>query len=288
MLFGYDWGYSKYSYTNGVVMKKKKNNSLIYVAIVVLSILLVFGIVILVFDPFSFFKKDNEVVESNNNKVTEVVDEKEKALVKELWDTYSVKSNDYVGRISFESGLIDLPFVQGSDNNTYYRTDWETMKYDEEGSIFLDSSNTLDDQNLILIGHYVYASYDASGTHKFTPLAKLIDKENYENNKYVKLYFKDEVRRYEIAYVYYCELIEDEYEGEKFFYTEDGFEFYYPNYSEEQFNKYIDTVKKNAFYDTGVSINYNDKLLTLQTCVENHNELREIVLLKEIDRTSYN
>lgn len=35
---------------------KKKNNSLIYVAIAVLSILLVFGIVILVFDPFSFLK----------------------------------------------------------------------------------------------------------------------------------------------------------------------------------------------------------------------------------------
>lgn len=285
MLFGYDWGYSKYSYTNGVVMKKK-NNSLIYVAIVVLSILLIFGIVILVFDPFSFFKKDDNVVE-NNNVITDVVDDKEKALVKELWDTYSVKSNDYVGRISFESGLIDLPFVQGSDNNTYYRTDWETMKYDEEGSIFLDSSNTLDDQNLILIGHYVYPIYDESRTHMFTPLAKLIDKDNYEANKYVKLYFKDEVRRYEIAYVYYCELIEDEYEGEKFSYTNDGFEFYYPNYTEEQFDKYIDTVKKNAFYDTGVSINYNDKLLTLQTCVENHDELREIVLLKEIDRTSY-
>lgn len=268
---------------------KKKNNSLIYVAIVVLSILLVFGIVILVFDPFSFFaKEENEVVENNNNKVTEVVDKKEKALVNTLWETNRIKSDDYVGTITFESGLIDLPFVQGSDNNTYYRTDWETMKYDEKGSIFLDSSNTLDDQNLIIIGHYVYASYDASGTHKFTPLAKLVDKDNYEANKYVKLYFKDEVRRYEIAYVYYCELIEDEYEGEKFYYTNDGFEFYYPNYTEEQFDKYIDTVKKNAFYDTGVSVDYNDKLLTLQTCVENHSELREIVLLKEVSRTSYN
>lgn len=38
------------------VMMKKKNNSLIYVAIAVLSILLVFDIVILAFDPFSFFK----------------------------------------------------------------------------------------------------------------------------------------------------------------------------------------------------------------------------------------
>ena len=285
MLFGYDWGYSKCSYTRGALMKKK-NNSFVYVAIVVLSVLLVFGIVILVFDPFSFFAKEEDVVKVNDSIVK--VDEKEKALVNTLWETNSVKSDDYVGTITFESGLIDLPFVQGVSNDTYYRTDWETMKYDEEGSIFLDSSNTLDDQNLILIGHYVYPIYDESRTHMFTPLAKLTDKDNYEANKYVKLYFKDEVRRYEIAYVYYCELIEDEYEGEKFFYTEDGFEFYYPNYTEEQFDKYIDTVKKNAFYDTGVSADYNDKLLTLQTCVENHDELREIVLLKEIDRTSYN
>ena len=44
----------------------------------------------------------------------------------------------------------------------------------------------------------------------------------------------------------------------------------------------------STFYDTGVSVDYNDKLLTLQTCVENHSELREIVLLKEVSRTSYN
>ena len=267
---------------------KKKNNSFIYVAIGVLSVLLVFGIVILVFDPFSFFvrKEDDPIVKVDESMVE--VNEDEKALVNTLWQNNGVKSDDYVGTITFESGLIDLPFVQGKDNDVYYRTDWESMKYDEEGSIYLDSSNTLDDQNLILIGHYVYPMYDESRTHMFTPLAKLTDKDNYEANKYVKLYFKNEVRRYEIAYVYYCELIEDEYEGEKFYYTNDGFEFYYPNYTEEQFDKYIDTVKKNAFYDTGVSVNYNDKLLTLQTCVENHDELREIVLLKEIDRTSYN
>ena len=174
---------------------KKKNNSFIYVAIVVLSVLLVFCIVILAFDPFSFFvkKEDDPIVKVDEPMVE--VNEDEKALVNTLWETKSVKSDDYVGTITFESGIIDLPFVQGRDNETYYRTDWETMKYDEEGSIFLDSSNTLDDQNLILIGHYVYASYDASGTHKFTPLVKLIDKENYENNKYVKLYLENEVRR---------------------------------------------------------------------------------------------
>ena len=63
--------------------------------------------------------------------------------------------------------------------------------------------------------------------------------------------------------------------------------FYVPNYTETMFDNYIDNVKKNALYDTGVDINYNDKLLTLQTCVEYRSDEREIVLLKEIERKEY-
>lgn len=264
----------------------KKKTKLIYSLIVFLSILLVFGLVILFKDPFSFFNDANKAIEDKQDSVV-VENDLDKGIVKDLWDKNSLISKDYVGTISFESGLINLPFVQGKDNDTYYRTNWETMKYDEEGSIFLDSSNSLDDQNLILIGHYVYDSYDSSGTHMFTPLAKLVDEENYNANKYLKLYLHNEVRRYEVAYVYYCELIEEEYNGEKFSYAEDGFEFYYPNYTREQFDKYISNVSDKAFYDTGVTISYDDKMLTLQTCVKNHDELREVVLLKEIGRTSY-
>ena len=264
----------------------KKKNKIIYIGIVLLSILLLLGIIILLKDPFSFFSKDSDKLINNNQQQT-LNNDADKKLVQELWQENSAISSDYVGTIAFESNLINLPFVQGEDNETYYRHNWKTKEYDEEGSIFLDSANKLDDQNLILIGHYVYPSYDPSGTHMFTPLAKLIDEKNYETNKYVKLYLEAEVRRYEVAYVYYCELKEDEYEGEKFSYTDEGFEFYYPNYTEEQFDKYIDNVKKNAFYDTGVNIDYNDKILTLQTCVLDHDELREVVVLKEIERTSY-
>lgn len=127
------------------MMKKKKNNTLVYVAIAVLSILLIFGVVILVFDPFSFFVKEEDDPVVKVDGPTVEVNEEEKTLVNTLWETNSVKSDDYVGTITFESGLIDLPFVQGEDNNVYYRTNWETKKYDEEGSIYLDSSNTLDD-----------------------------------------------------------------------------------------------------------------------------------------------
>ena len=258
---------------------------LIYIAIPVLLILLALGIYVLVKDSSN---KNNELpIPSETASTTDEVDEDEKALVASLWSENSAINSDYVGTITFESNLINLPFVQGKDNNTYYRTNWKTMEHDEEGSIFMDSSNALSDQNIILIGHYVYASYEASGTHMFTPLVKLIDEENYEPNKYVKLYLENEVRRYEIAFVYYCQLIEEDLNGETFFYTDDGYEFYYPNYTEEQFATYLSTIKANSFYDTGVEISYSDKLLTLQTCVENHEDLREIVVLKEIDRTTY-
>lgn len=266
-------------------MKKNKNTGKI-VAIFILLALVALGSAILLFDPFSWrsTKTDNTTVVDTP---TDNTNNEDATLVKELWDENSALSSDYIGTIKFESGIIDLPFVQGASNDTYYRTDWLSMSYDEEGSIFMDSSNTLEDQNIILIGHYVYRSYEASGTHKFTPLEKLLEESNYEDNKYVKLYLDGEVRRYEVAYVYYCELITEEVDGVSFQYTEDGYEFYYPNYTEEQFNTYMNTVKANSLYDTGVTIDYSDKFLTLQTCVENHDELREIVLLKEIERTSY-
>lgn len=267
--------------------KKKSYGKLI--AIGIIFVLIVIGLAIITIDPFLWRQTknsgDNVTVDVDNRGPQVNSDEK---LVKELWETNSVISDDYIGTIKFESGIIDLPFVQGVSNDTYYRTDWKTMSYDEEGSIYMDSANTTDDQNIVLIGHYVYASYDASGTHMFTPLAKLLDESNYENNKYVKIYLENEVRRYEIAYVYLCTLeTETDENGYEFQYVADGLNFYIPNYTEDEFNDYMSLVKQNAKYDTGVSIEYKDKFLTLQTCVENHDEQREIVILKEIERTSY-
>ncbi len=161
------------------------------------------------------------------------------------------------------------------------------MEYDDEGSIFLDSSNTLEDQNLILIGHYVYESVDPSLTHMFTPLAQLTNVENYEANKNVKLYLENEVREYVIAYVYECPLIYEETETEAFYYAEDGYEFFYPNYTQEEFDKYLNTINEHRYYDTGVEITYTDKLLTLQTCIEDQDSAREIVVLKEVNRIKY-
>jgi len=235
-------------------------------------------------------------INRNNNSVTEVATEKketkkEDSNIKEIWNANKAINSDYVGQLVFESGLINLPVVQGTDNNTYFRKNWETMSHDEEGSIFMDYRNEPDDQNTIIYGHYVYPSYEidnlgrkkALGDRMFTPLSKLVDETNYKANKYVDLYLENEVIRYEVAVVYYCEMDpENNYDTpvENMYYM-------ITNYDEEYFETYKKTIYEKALYDTGVDIKYDDKLLTLQTCVENHDELLEIVVCKEISREAY-
>ena len=204
--------------------------------------------------------------------------EEEYKLLNEQWDADYYVNQDFIGYIKV-GNLIDLPFVQGKTNDTYLRRDWYTMNYDEEGSIFLDYRNYLDDQNVIIYGHYVYSSYEPSGTHKFTPLKGLLEQANYEDNKYITLQLKDEIRTYEIAIVFYI----DTYEIDGYRYPYDGYEYYLTEYEDDYFDYYISNAYNAAFYDTNVEVTKEDKLLTLQTCVENHDNLREIVLAKLIE-----
>lgn len=235
---------------------------------------------------FATFKlrESGQIAEDTPIEIIEEVKEEElPQFVKDLLLRYQNNKEinpDYVGEIHFESGLISLPFVFSGDNYKYYRTDWETMNYDGEGSIFMDEDCSLDSQNIILYGHYVYKSLEPSGTHKFTPLSNLIEEENYKDNSKIYLFLGDEYREYEIASVFYCNLVEIDgyqYPNEKLYY-------YLSEYEEEYFAQYKDEVKSRMFYETGVDFNWSDKLLTLQTCVENRDDLREIVIAREVDR----
>lgn len=52
--------------------------------------------------------------------------------------------------------------------------------------------------------------------------------------------------------------------------------------NEDEFNAYISKCKELAFYDTGVSATYGDKLITLSTCEYSHKNGRMVVVAKKI------
>ena len=53
--------------------------------------------------------------------------------------------------------------------------------------------------------------------------------------------------------------------------------------NEEEFNAYIETCKELALYDTGVTADYGDRLITLSTCEYSATNGRLVVVAKRTD-----
>lgn len=188
-------------------------------------------------------------------------------------------NEDYTGTVFFANGLVEQPFVQGSDNSEYLRLNWQNGQYDEAGTVFMDYENAMDDQNIILYGHYAYPSYDPSRTMMFTPLSKLLDEANYSTNAVVYMLCENEIREYRVAAVYLADLSCDD----SACYSPDELQYNKTSYTEDYFSVYKTAVNERKLYETGVDFNNDDRLLTLQTCVENRNDEREIVICKQVD-----
>ena len=251
----------------------KKTKRLIAILMVCIVLLIVAVFVLVTSDK-------KEVSASEEEPIMDVIEEEVKYSDDYYRDFYKSQkeiNEDYVGQLFFESGLIVQPFVQGKTNGTYLRTDWINGKYDVEGSNFMDYANTLDDENLVIYGHYVFEYLDPTLTHKFTPLEQLLSKENYEDNKIIYLLLENEIREYEIASVFYAQLIKD---GE-YYYTQDDQQYYLTSFSDDYFDIYHQSVKEVEQYKTGLDFTKDDKLLTLQTCTRNREDLREIVIAVE-------
>ena len=70
-------------------------------------------------------------------------------------------------------------------------------------------------------------------------------------------------------------------------YTESSSEFKYFQFSDaespEHFNNYISKCKTKAIYETGVTAEYGDKLITLSTCEYSNTNGRLVLVAKKID-----
>lgn len=215
--------------------------------------------------------------------VEETVDTSNLVLEESLtfdYEYYKELNPDFVGYLEFEGGLLSQPVFQGETNNTYLRTNWQTGDYDVVGSVFMDSDSSLSDHNVIIYGHYVYKSMDPEGEIMFTPLAKLQDKNIYDENKYIRLYLENGVKLYKVVSTFFVEV--EEYDT-----VNENLRYFLSEYDEKYFKKYKSEIKDIEMYDTGEDFNYEDKFLTLQTCTEDDENLRQIVLCKYISYKAY-
>ena len=182
------------------------------------------------------------------------------------------QNSDMIGWIKIEDTNINYPVMQTEINNpTFYINRNFEKKESILGTPFIDSRCTLKSENIIIYSHNM-----KNGT-MFGELTKYKDEEYYQKHRVIIFDTIYEKREYEIISI----LLTKVYYNNG---TEGDFEFY--NYieidTEEQFDEYVTTVKKQSLYETGVSAEFNDDLITLVTCDYHTEDGRLLIVAKRI------
>ena len=166
-----------------------------------------------------------------------------------------LENADMVGWIQIEGTRIDYPVMQTpADPNYYLKHDFE-KNYTDYGCPFMQANcdALVPSDNLIIYGHNMK---DGS---MFADLAKYRSKDFWQTHKTVWFDTARGSCAYEIFAVIHTTVQADAAAAFPFYWFVDAA-------SPEEFADYVSACKAQALYDTGISAQYGDKLLTLSTC----------------------
>lgn len=196
-------------------------------------------------------------------------DKKTAEVLPEFKEMLAVNSK-LIGWVSIEGTNIDYPVAQTVDNSYYLDHDLN-QNYDRNGTIFLDTNCDVlkPSTNFILYGHHMQSG------NMFGNLGKFENKDYWEKHKYITFDTIYEYGTWEIMYVFRSHVYNE---------TEVAFKYYqfYDAYSEIEFDSYMQEMAAVSLYDTGVTAEYGDRLLTLSTCDYQEKNGRFVVVAKKI------
>lgn len=183
-----------------------------------------------------------------------------------------LENADMIGWIQIEGTGIDYPVMQTpADPNYYLKHDFE-KHYTDYGCPFMQAScdALAPSDNLIIYGHNMK---DGS---MFADLAKYRSKDFWQSHKTVWFDTEQGSSAYEIFAVIHTTVQAD---------AADAFPFYrfVDAAAPEEFADYVSACKARALYDTGISAQYGDKLLTLSTCDNITDNGRWLVIAKQTE-----
>lgn len=242
------------------------------------KLLMLVAVCAIIYSGYQLFliKQEKDLDTKVNNDIIEIIgrdeeaeDDEVKFLTKKTFNEIYNINNDFIGYFYYPSLDIHEAVTQ-TTNNEYYLDRSIYKDYLNVGTVFKAYDQTKDDQNWTLYGHWIQNS-----TRKFSNLHKLQNQANYEANKSF-FYADDEyVYEYEVAYVIYHTSLEDQ----------DNVSYWQGSFSEAQFDEFVANAEIQQMYDTGVEITYEDKMMSLQTCITYDSDERLVIIGKEVSRT---
>lgn len=184
---------------------------------------------------------------------------------KEESDNLFEKNINYRGWIKIDNTNINYPILQGQDNEEYLYKDINN-EYIVSGSIFMNYlNNGFDDQNTVLFGHNM-----KNGT-MFANLKKYKEEDFFYNNNYIEIELSNgQYLKYKVFSVYITDINDN--------YTKTSFE------DKDEYKEFLERIKNKSIYKSDISVNENDKIITLSTCSYEFDDARLVVTGKLIDK----
>ena len=190
--------------------------------------------------------------------------------VLEEFKTLLNKNQKLIGWVKIDDTNIDYPVMQTSDNE-YYLDHNLNQEYDKNGSIFMDKDCDVlqPSTNFILYGHHMKSG------QMFGNLDRYSSEAYYKEHPYIQFDTIYERGTYQVMYVFRSHVYSEEEIAFKYY------QFIDVN-SEKEFDSYMQEMAAMSYYDTGVTAEYGDQLLTLSTCDYQEKDGRFVVVAKKI------
>ena len=190
------------------------------------------------------------------------------AILPELQDIHDINP-DLIGWIRIEGTDIDYPVVQTADSEFYLTHDFYGRE-NNNGSVILDSKCDAytPSYNLVISGHHMrsgamfgrlpdYRDENYWREHKFVEFDSL-----YDRNQYVVM-----------AAFYSADYDEDE----------EGFRYNADIQYKIDADQWLEEIREEQLYDTGIDAEFGDEFITLTTCERSrHKEGRFVLILRKL------
>ncbi len=172
-----------------------------------------------------------------------------------------IQNRDTVGWIQIDGTNVDYPIVQ-SKSNEYYLTHAFDHSYTKAGWIFSDYRNNLShmNPNTVIYGH------GRRDNSMFGSLRFLLDESWYQNGNQPIIKISTSKANYLFQIFSIYTIVEEGY-------------YITTHFKGNEFQTFIDTILSRSQMNFHTSVDTNDKILTLSTCLDN-DEWRVVVHAK--------
>ena len=194
----------------------------------------------------------------------------EKTVLPELAELYQ-QNSDLAGWIRIEDTNINYPVMHMPDNPDFYLKHGFDKEYSDYGCPYVQENCDvqLPSDNVILYGHHM------KNGSMFADLEKFKSQDFWQEHKTISFSTVTDRYEYEIVSVFKTFVYSDSPESFKYYH-------FVSAETPEDFSAFIDRCKELALYDTGVSAECGDKLITLSTCEYSRTNGRLVVVAKRI------